>query len=118
MDSCIIKGMILETNPMSARTYFESIKVAIFTCPMDSTQTETKCTILLHSTDEEDFIHKIVRGLSEMVMGVIVVGEKISEMAILYIDKYKMNSEETLPRHACEARGDTDRDQQCRFGRD
>ncbi len=98
MDSCIIKGMVLDTSPKSSRSYFESTKVAIFTCSLDSTQTETKGTVLLHNAEEllnynqteEDFIHNIIRGLSEMGVGVIVVGEKISEMAIHYIDKYKL----------------------------
>merc|ERR1712087_462782 len=60
--------------------------------------TETKGTVLLHSADElmnynqseEDFIHGVIKGLHEMGVGVIIVGEKISEMAIHYIDKYNM----------------------------
>eukprot|EP01084_Bolivina_argentea_P138234 243409_1 len=98
MDSTIIKGMVIEAAPKSATTYVESTKVAIFTCSLDSTQTETKGTVLLHDAkellnynqSEEDFIHNIIKQLADMGVGVIIVGEKISEMAIHYIDKYKL----------------------------
>lgn len=98
MDSTIIKGMVLESSPKSACTYAESTKVAIFTCSLDSTQTETKGTVLLHDANElmnynqseEDFIHGIIKKLKDMGVGVIIVGEKISEMAIHYADKYKL----------------------------
>eukprot|EP00486_Rosalina_sp_Unknown_P012809 CAMPEP_0201578474 /NCGR_PEP_ID=MMETSP0190_2-20130828/25357_1 /ASSEMBLY_ACC=CAM_ASM_000263 /TAXON_ID=37353 /ORGANISM="Rosalina sp." /LENGTH=580 /DNA_ID=CAMNT_0048011695 /DNA_START=155 /DNA_END=1897 /DNA_ORIENTATION=+ len=98
MDSQIIKGMVLESAPKSACTYAESTKVAIFTCSLDSTQTETKGTVLLHDANElmnynqseEDFIHGVIKRLKEMGVGVVIVGEKISEMAIHYADKYKL----------------------------
>eukprot|EP01083_Nonionella_stella_P308330 1087255_1 len=98
MDSQIIKGMAIESAPKSGCTYAESTKVAIFTCSLDSTQTETKGTVLLHDADElmnynkseEDFIHGVIKRLKDMGVGVVVVGEKISEMAIHYIDKYKL----------------------------
>ena len=115
MDSQIIKGMVVERAPKSACTYAESTKVAIFTCSLDSTQTETKGTVLLHDAEElmnynqseEDFIHGVIKKLKDMGVGVLIVGEKISEMAIHYIDKYKMvalrlNSKWTL-RRLCRA---------------
>jgi len=99
MDSRLLKGMVIVVPPKSACTYKESgTKVAVFTCSLDATQTETKGTVLLHDANElmnynqseEDFIHNVIKGLHEMGVGVVIVGEKISEMAIHYIDKYKM----------------------------
>ena len=98
MDSQIIKGMVIETPPKSACSYAESTKVAIFTCSLDSTQTETKGTVLLHNAEElmnynqseEDFIHEVIKKLKDMGVGVVIVGEKISEMALHYIDKYNL----------------------------
>lgn len=98
MDSTIIKGMVIEQGTKSACTYKESTKVAIFTCSLDSTQTETKGTVLLHDAEElmnynqseEDFVHGVIKGLHEMGVGVVIVGEKVSEMAIHYVDKYNM----------------------------
>merc|ERR1719348_185155 len=98
MDSTIIKGMVIEQGTRSSCTYKESTKVAIFTCSLDSTQTETKGTVLLHDAEElmnynqseEDFIHGVVKGLHEIGVGVVIVGEKVSEMALHYIDKYDM----------------------------
>merc|ERR1712013_211621 len=90
---------VVTTPPKSACTYKESgTKVAVFTCSLDATQTETKGTVLLHDAkelmnynqSEEDFIHNVVKGLHEMGVGVVIVGEKVSEMALHYIDKYNM----------------------------
>eukprot|EP00484_Ammonia_sp_Unknown_P028178 CAMPEP_0197024862 /NCGR_PEP_ID=MMETSP1384-20130603/5337_1 /TAXON_ID=29189 /ORGANISM="Ammonia sp." /LENGTH=586 /DNA_ID=CAMNT_0042453319 /DNA_START=104 /DNA_END=1864 /DNA_ORIENTATION=+ len=96
LDSTIVKGMVIETPPKSACTYKESTKVAIFTCSLDSTQTETKGTVILHddkelmnyNQSEEDFIQGVIKQLKDMGVGVVIVGEKISEMALHYIDKY------------------------------
>jgi len=98
LDSAIIKGMVIEQGTRSSCSSKERTKVAVLTCSLDSTQTETKGTVLLHDAEElmsynqseEDFIHGVVRGLHEMGVGVVVVGEKVSEMALHYIDKYDM----------------------------
>jgi len=98
MDSTIVKGMVVEQGTRSACTYKEKTKVAIFTCSLDSTQTETKGTVLLHDAEElmnynqseEDFIHGVVKGLHDMGVGVVIVGEKVSEMALHYVDKYNL----------------------------
>merc|ERR1712087_831619 len=107
---------VVTSPPKSACTYKEAgTKVAVFTCSLDSTQTETKGTVLLHDANElmnynkseENFIHGVIKKLKDMGVGVLIVGEKISEMAIHYIDKYKMvamrlNSKWTL-RRLCRA---------------
>jgi len=97
-DSYLIKGFVVETQPLSHTTFKEKTKVAVFTCSFESTQTETKGNILFHDSKElfnytkgeEDFLHKIVKGLHEMDVGVIVCGEKISDIALHFMDKYHM----------------------------
>lgn len=97
-DSFIVKGMAIETYPKSIATFAEKTKVAIFTCSIDATQTETKGTVLLHnakellnySKSEEEYMHTIIKKLKDMEVGIIVCGEKISDMALHFIDKYKM----------------------------
>jgi len=98
MDSAVIRGMVVETAPRSTCTYAESTKVAIFTCSLDSTQTETKGTVILHDDEEllnynkseEEFIHNVIKRLKDMGVGVVIVGENVSEMALHYVDKYKL----------------------------
>jgi len=98
LDSSLVKGLVIEAQPKSHTTYKEKTKVAVFTCSFESTQTETKGNILLHNAQEllnytkgeEDFLHAIVKGLHDMGVGVIVVGEKISDTALHFMDKYHM----------------------------
>jgi len=57
-----------------------------------------KGTVLLHDAEElmnynqseEDFIHGVVKSLHDMGVGVVIVGEKVSEMALHYVDKYNL----------------------------
>ena len=118
-DSSVIRGMVIETRPKSITKTKSDTKVAIFSCPFESTQTETKGTVLLHNAEEllnynkseEEHLHNIVKGLHEMGVGVVVVGEQISEMALHFMDKYhivvlKLVSKWTVRRlcRACNAR--------------
>lgn len=97
-DSHLVKGLVLETQPKSHTTFKEKTKVAVFTCSFESTQTETRGNILLHNAKElldytkgeEDFIHSIVKGLHDMGVGVVVIGEKITDIALHFLDKYHM----------------------------
>jgi len=98
MDSHVIKGLVLEVQPKSHVSYKEKIKVAVFQCSFENTQTETKGNILLHTAQEllqytkgeEDYLHAVVKGLYDMGVGVIVCGEKISDIALHFMDKYHM----------------------------
>ncbi len=97
-DSYVVKGIILETSPNTVTHYAEDAKVVVFTCALEATQTETKGTILLHNAEElmnynkseEAHIHNLIKGLHEMGVRVVIVGEKIGEMALHFLDKYKM----------------------------
>lgn len=97
--SRVVTGIVLDSQPESVTKKFDKeTKVAVFTCPFDSTQTETKGTVLITNSDElmnynkseENFIHERVKTLYEMGVRVVVVSEKISETAIHFFDKYKM----------------------------
>lgn len=97
-DSFVIKGMVIETSPKSICQFKENTNVAIFTCAFESTQTETKGTVLLHNAEEllnynkseEDYLHKVVKNLHDMGVGVMICGDKISEMALHFLDKYQI----------------------------
>ena len=97
-ESFIVKGMVVETVPKSSNDKCEDCKVVVFTCSLDATQTETKGTILLNNAkelinynqSEEDHIHQIIKGLYEMGVRVVICGENLGELALHFIDKYKM----------------------------
>ena len=93
-------------------------KVAVYSCPFDSMATETKGTVLLKTASElksfskgdEDLIEGVggygvcvcvlpslpisflqqVRVLSELGVTVVVSGGKIGEMALHFLNQYKI----------------------------
>lgn len=73
-------------------------KVALFSCPIDISQTETKGTVLIKSADEllnfsrgeESLLENQIKAISETGAKVIVAGAKFGDMAMHFINKYKM----------------------------
>jgi T-complex protein 1 subunit theta len=51
-ESRVVKGMVLGREPESIATRVEKAKVAIFSCPLDTSATETKGTVLIHNAKE------------------------------------------------------------------
>ena len=98
-DSFVINGMVLERKPKSILNKINNCNTAVFTCPLESTQTETKGTVLLHNANEllnytkseEEWMNNYIKKLKyELNIGLLIIGEKISEIALHYIDKYKL----------------------------
>jgi len=97
-DCKVVKGMALSTMLKSTLDFVENAKTAIFTCSLDATQTDTKGTVLIENASEllnynqteEDHIHSVIKGFADMGIKLIIVGEKIGEMAQHFIDKYEM----------------------------
>lgn len=71
-------------------------KVAVFTCPLDIAQTETKGTVLIHnaqemlnfSKDEERHMEKIFQELADAGVKVVVTGAGIGELALHYLNRF------------------------------
>merc|ERR1719402_1927176 len=76
----------------------DSCKVAIYTCPVDALQTETKGTVLIKTADEltnfsrgeETQLESQIKAIADSGAEVIVRGGKIGDMALHYINKYNM----------------------------
>eukprot|EP00478_Filoreta_tenera_P000863 GABV01000869.1.p1 GENE.GABV01000869.1~~GABV01000869.1.p1 ORF type:complete len:312 (-),score=104.28 GABV01000869.1:145-966(-) len=72
--------------------------VAAFTCSVDTAETETKGTVLMKTADdllsynlgEEKFLEGIIRSLSEAGVNVVVSGSNIGDMALHFLEKYKI----------------------------
>jgi T-complex protein 1 subunit theta len=94
----VVPGMVFRRNVESNITKKESCKVAIYTCPVDAMQTETKGTVLIKSaaelTDfsrgEESQLENQIKAIADSGASVIVSGGKIGDMALHYLNKYNM----------------------------
>ena len=50
--SQVVQGMVFKRQVEGEITKAEKAKIAVFTCPVDSVQTETKGTVLIQSSKE------------------------------------------------------------------
>ncbi|VEL28826.1 unnamed protein product, partial [Protopolystoma xenopodis] len=96
MSSQMINGMVFKRDVEGDVKEASNCKVVIYSCPLDSLQTETKGTVLLHTADEltsfskgeEAQIEKIIASIRDAGAKVIVSGGKIGELTIHYANKF------------------------------
>jgi len=97
-NSDVVQGMVFRRCVESNVTIQNNCKVAIFTCPVDALQTETKGTVLIKTAEElttfsrgeENQLEEQIKAIADAGTGVIVSGGKIGDMALHFINKYKM----------------------------
>merc|ERR1711994_1201177 len=93
-----VQGMVFRRQAESNIIKKDNCKVAIFTCPVDALQTETKGTVLIKTADEltnfsrgeETQLENQIKAIADSGAGVIVSGGKIGDMALHFINKYNM----------------------------
>jgi len=98
LNSEVVQGMVFRRCVESNITCKENCKVAIFTCPVDALQTETKGTVLIKTAEEltnfsrgeETQLENQIKAIADTGAGVIVSGGKIGDMALHFINKYNM----------------------------
>jgi len=96
--SQVYQGMVFRRSVESTVIKKENAKVAIFTCPVDALQTETKGTVLIKTAEEltnytrgeETQLENMIKSIRDAGADVIVSGGKIGDMALHYINKYNM----------------------------
>ena len=79
-------------------TRSEKAKIAVFTCPIDSVQTETKGTVLIQSSKElmdfskgeEDLLEREIAAIAATGTKVVVSGGKIGDLCLHYLNKYNI----------------------------
>lgn len=94
-------------------TSAKKAKVAVYSCPVDITQTETKGTVLIKSADEllnfsrgeESQLEKQIKEIADSGVTVVVAGAKFGDMALHFLNKYgvmavRLNSKFDLRRLA------------------
>ncbi|KAI9218348.1 chaperonin Cpn60/TCP-1 family [Blastocladiella britannica] len=95
-DSTVVRGMVFGREPEGAIKRVTKAKVAIFTCPLDISQTETKGTVLIHnademlsfSKDEEKRIEAQLKEIADAGVKVVVVGSGIGELALHFMNRF------------------------------
>ncbi|KAL0276289.1 UNVERIFIED_CONTAM: hypothetical protein PYX00_003888 [Menopon gallinae] len=96
--SQIIKGMVFKNVVQGDVVKKENAKVAVYTCPIGVPQLETKGTVLIKSAQElQDFsrgeevlLENQIKAIADAGVDVIVSGAKYGDMAIHYLNKYKI----------------------------
>ncbi|EFX74597.1 hypothetical protein DAPPUDRAFT_226650 [Daphnia pulex] len=94
--SQVVQGMVFKRQVEGDITRAEKAKIAVYTCPIDSVQTETKGTVLIQSSKElidfsrgeENMLEKEIAAIAAAGVKVIVSGGKIGDLCLHYLNKY------------------------------
>ncbi|XP_069695086.1 T-complex protein 1 subunit theta [Periplaneta americana] len=97
-NSEVVQGMVFKRQVEGDITKKSQAKVALYTCTVDIMQTETKGTVLIKSADElmnfsrgeENMLEEQIKAIADSGVDVIVAGAKFGDMALHYVNKYKM----------------------------
>jgi T-complex protein 1 subunit theta len=94
--SRVVKGMVLGREPDGSIKKARKAKVGVFSCPIDTSQTETKGTVLLKNakemmdftTGEETQLEAAIKELYDSGLRVVVAGSTIGELALHYLNRF------------------------------
>lgn len=94
----VVHGMVFKRYVEGVVNYAEKAKVAVFSCPIDIIQTETKGTVLIKtadelmnfSTGEENLLECQIKAIADAGVKVVVSGGKVGDMALHYLNKYNI----------------------------
>merc|ERR1712070_1236710 len=94
----VVRGLCLPRNVAGTIKEVRNAKIVVYGVPIDSATTETKGTVLLKSADElkkyndseEDHLEAIIKAIAEAGANVIVCAQTIGELALHFVEKYKM----------------------------
>ncbi|KAK5946249.1 T-complex protein 1 subunit theta [Knufia obscura] len=93
--SRVVRGMVFGREPDGIVKRAKKAKVGVFSCPIDTSQTETKGTVLLKnakemldfSTGEENQLEAAVKELYDSGIRVVVAGSTVGELALHYLNR-------------------------------
>lgn len=94
--SKVVKGMVFGREPDGSVKKASKSKVAVFSCPIDISQTETKGTVLLKnskelldfSKGEEAQMEAAIKEIHDAGIRVVVAGATVGELAMHYLNRY------------------------------
>lgn len=93
-----VNGMVFKRHVEGDVAQAEKAKIAIFNCPVDITQTETKGTVLIKTAEElknfskgeESMLEEQIKSIADTGAKVVVAGGKFGDMALHFMNKYQM----------------------------
>ncbi|KAI3990311.1 hypothetical protein MKX01_037650 [Papaver californicum] len=91
-NSTVVRGMVLKGDASGS-----IIKIAVFVGGVDTSATETKGTVLVHSAEqlenyaktEETKVEELIKSVADSGAKVIVSGAAVGEMALHFCERYK-----------------------------
>lgn len=94
--SHVVSGLVVQRQPESRLRQAKQAKVAVFSCPLNVSRTETKGTVLLTSASqmmdfskgEEAIVESQIRSIAESGVGVVVTGEAIGDLCLHHLDRH------------------------------
>ncbi|KAJ8315066.1 hypothetical protein KUTeg_007216 [Tegillarca granosa] len=94
--SQVVQGMVFKRAVEGDIIKAAKCKIAVYTCPLDNMQTETKGTVLIKTAEElmdfskgeENQMEEQIKGIADTGCKVIVSGGKVGELALHYCNKY------------------------------
>ncbi|KAI1643418.1 T-complex protein 1 [Daldinia loculata] len=94
--SKVVKGMVFPKEPDGSVKKATKAKVAVFSCALDISQTETKGTVLLHNAKEmmdftkgeEEQLEAAIKELHDVGLRVVIAGSTVGELAMHYLNRY------------------------------
>ncbi|KAL6523778.1 T-complex protein 1 subunit theta [Orobanche gracilis] len=97
-DSTVVRGLVLKSDAIGTIKRMEKAKLAVFAGGVDTTATETKGTVLIHSADqlenyaktEEAKVEELIKAVAESGARIIVSGAAVGEMAMHFCERYKL----------------------------
>uniref|UniRef100_A0A2N9EFB2 CCT-theta n=1 Tax=Fagus sylvatica TaxID=28930 RepID=A0A2N9EFB2_FAGSY len=97
-NSTVVRGMVLKSDAVGSIKHIQKAKVAVFAGGVDSSATETKGTVLIHSAEqlenysktEEAKVEELIKAVAESGAKVIVSGAAVGEMALHFCERYKL----------------------------
>jgi T-complex protein 1 subunit theta len=96
--SVCIKGFVAQRAVETVITSAENAKIVVYASGIEASSTEAKGTVLMKSASdlknynrtEEAKMDEIIHGIAESGVKVVVTGGSISDMALHFIEKYKL----------------------------
>lgn len=96
--SFVVEGMAIPRHQTGVTTFKEKAKVAVYASGVELQGTETKGTVLLENADqllnytagEEQRMEEFIKGIKDAGVEVVVSGGAISEIAVHYLNKYRI----------------------------
>jgi T-complex protein 1 subunit theta len=96
--SRVVRGMVFGREPDGIVKKARKAKVGVFSCPIDTSQTETKGTVLLKNakemldftTGEENQLETAIQELYDSGLRVVIAGATVGELALHYLNRFKI----------------------------